>query len=165
MKKILLMAILSTLLINAEEGKFQLQTISDENITAEEKSSIVFDKFKGDTTFLLFFGHNCKPCLNEIPTLKKLADQEKYKHLKLLAFDIHGYNKKLLKEFKEKHQINYPLLTREDNKEFIGYIKAKTKWRGTLPFLVVFDKNGEPKLAHSGALSLEQFTKIYESLK
>ncbi len=164
MKIVFSLLLLLTLFSNAQEKMFKLQTILDKNITAQPKESIIFDKYRDDVLFIVFFGHNCKACLKEIPTLKKLVNKEKYKHLKILAFDIHGYNKEALKKFKKEHKINYPLLTRGDNREFINYIKVKTKWRGTLPFLLVFDKSGEPKLAHSGALSLEQFDKIYNGL-
>ena len=167
MKKMLLVPILLSLFAFSSDANltFELETISDENITVNSQNDkMIFTEYKDNVVFLLFFGHNCKPCLKEIPTLKNFMDK-KHKDLKLLAFDIHGYDREDLKKFKEEHQINYPLLTREENKKFIKLIKVKAKWRGSIPFLVVFDKKGEPKLAHRGRLSLKKFEKIYEALK
>ncbi len=167
MKKILLLPILLTLFAFSSDSNLtlELKTISDENITVNSQNDkMIFNEYKDDVVFLLFFGHNCKPCLKEIPTLKKLMDK-KHKDLKLLAFDIHGYDKESLKKFKEEHKINYTLLTREENMKFIKLIKVKANWRGSLPFIVVLNKKGEPKLAHRGSLSFEKFEKIYGALK
>jgi len=150
---------------NERQQTFQLTTINDQNISAVINGShIKLEKSDNKVVFLLFFGHNCKPCLKEIPLLKKLMDK-KHEDLTLLATDIHGYNKKDLTKFREENGINYPLLTREDNKMFIKFIKVKSNWRGSLPFLLVLNKQGEVKLAHRGALSLEKFEKIYQIMK
>ncbi len=163
-KQFLFFYLLLTLFAFANDT-FTIQTIEDNNITVNtQNDKMVFNEYNNSVVILLFFGHNCKPCLNEIPTLKKLMDK-KYKDLKLLAFDIHGYDKEGLKKFKEEHKINYTLLTREDNMKFIRLMKLKAKWRGSIPFIVVFDKKGEPKLAYRGSLSLEKFEKIYGALK
>ena len=162
--KILFFYLLSTLFAFANDT-FTLQTIDENNITVNVKNDqMIFNEQNNTITMLLFFGHNCKPCLNEIPTLIKFIDK-KHKDLQLLAFDIHGYDKEGLKKFKEEKKINYTLLTREDNIKFIKLIKVKAKWRGSIPFLIVFDKKGEPKLAHRGSLTLEKFEKIYKALK
>ncbi len=165
MKKLfLLLYIVSTIFLFADET-FTLQTIEDKNITVNvKKDSIVFNEYNNSVVILFFFGHNCKACLHEIPSLKKLMDK-KYKDLKLLAFDIHGYDKEDLKKFKDEHNINYTLLPRKENMKFIKLIKVKANWRGALPFFIVFDKKGDPKLAYRGALSYEKFEKIYNRLK
>ena len=167
MKRTLLLPILLTLFSFSSDSNlsFELKTISDKNITINSQNNkMIFKEYKDDVLFLLFFGHNCKPCIKEIPTLKKLMDK-KHNDLKLLAFDIHGYDKEDLKKFKKEHKINYSLLTRKENMKFIKFIKVKANWRGSLPFIVVLDKKGEPKLAHRGSLSLAKFEKIYGALK
>jgi len=167
MQKLLLVFTLLLNLSHADESNstFELNTIDEQNISVViNKSHIKLENSENKVVFLLFFGHNCKPCLKEIPLLKKLMDK-KYEDLTLLATDIHGYNKKDLTKFKEAHNINYPLLTREDNKKFIKFIKVKSNWRGSLPFLLVLNKKGEVKLAHRGALTFEKFEKIYQIMK
>ncbi len=166
MKKFFLLFfyIASTLFVFADDT-FTIQTIDDNNITVNvQKDNMVFNEYNNSVVILFFFGHNCKPCLHEIPTLKKFMNN-KYKNLKLLAFDIHGYDKEELKKFKEEHKINYTLLPRKENMKFIKLIKVKANWRGSLPFFIVFDKKGEPKLAYRGSLSYEKFEKIYGALK
>jgi len=176
-KNLLITTLLATILFTSnlsakEEEKtskfettFELKSISD-NITHVEakKENIIFKEHNNSVTFLLFFGHNCKPCLKEIPEVNKLVEK-KYDDLNLLAIDIHGYNKEDLTDFKKEKEINYPLLTREENKKFINFIKAKTGWRGSLPFMVVFNKKGEPKLAHKGALNFKKFETIYKAVR
>jgi peroxiredoxin len=167
MQKLLLLFALLVNLSHADESNstFELNTIEEQNISVIiNKNHIKLENSNDKVVFLLFFGHNCKPCLKEIPLLKKLINQ-KHKDLTLLATDIHGYNKKDLKIFKEEHTINYPLLSREDNKKFIKFIKLKSNWRGALPFLLVLNKKGEVKLAHRGALTFEKFEKIYQIMK
>ncbi len=165
MKKYLLFFYLLSTLFAFANDTFILQTIDDKNITVNTKNDkMVFDEENNSIVILLFFGHNCKPCLKEIPVLKKLMDK-KHQDLELLAFDIHGYGKKDLENFKEKYQINYTLLTREANMKFIRLMKLKAQWRGSIPFIVVFDKKGVPKLAHRGSLNLAKFEKIYGALK
>jgi thiol-disulfide isomerase/thioredoxin len=150
---------------NETNQTFELTTINDQNISVIiTENTIKLEKNNDKVVFLLFFGHNCKPCLKEIPLLKKLMNK-KHKDLTLLATDIHGYNKEDLTKFKKEHKINYPLLTREDNKMFIKFIKVKSKWRGALPFLLVLNKKGEVKLAHRGALNLKKFEKIYQIMQ
>ena len=167
MKKILIALTLLINLTHANENNqtFELQTIDEQNISVIiNNNNIQLKESEKKVVFLLFFGHNCKPCLKEIPLLKQLMDK-KHEDLTLLATDIHGYNKKDLTKFKEEKGINYPLLTREDNNKFIKFIKLKSNWRGSLPFLLVLNKKGEVKLAHRGALSLEKFEKIYQIMK
>ena len=168
MKKLLVpFIILLSIASFAQENpsKFQLKTLSEQTIHVEaEDNKVIFTEHNESVVFLLFFGHNCKPCLKEIPTLKKLTDK-KHQDLKILAIDSHGYNKEDLTEFQKEKEINYTLLTREDNKEFIAYIKAKTSWRGSLPFMIAFNKKGEVKLAHRGALSLGKLEAIYKAIK
>jgi len=167
MKKSIFLLLSLTLLSYAKENfyDFNLTTVAGDTIHVEttEKETI-FKEHNQSVTFMLFFGHNCKPCLKEIPELIALSDK-KHSDLKLLAVDIHGYNQEDLKKFKEEKKINYPLLTREGNRRFTAYIKAKTKWRGSLPFMVVFNKKGEAKLAHRGALTLKKFEAIYGAVR
>ena len=167
MKKIIItLALLSSLLFSEEQKEsFTLTDINNTVVVINHKNEkIVVKDDNKSVLFLLFFGHNCKPCLNEIPEVKALQDKN-HKDLKILAFDIHGYNEKDLKKFQDEKKINYPLFTREDNKKFIAYIKAKTKWRGSLPFMVVFNKEGDAKLAHKGALNFKKLETIYKAVK
>jgi len=157
-----------TFLLLAESNSTQeleLNTLNDETIHLLAKEDrVIFKEYNQSVVFLLFFGHKCKPCLDEIPELKKLQEKA-YRDLKILAIDIHGYNAKDLKAFKEEHKINYTLLTREDNRDFLTFIKAKTSWRGALPFMLAFNKKGELKLVHIGALNFKKFDAIYNAIK
>ena len=50
---------------------------------------------------------------------------------------------KELEEFvKSGKNINYDLVAYEDAKDFIYYIAQRARWQGGIPFLIVFDKEG-----------------------
>jgi thiol-disulfide isomerase/thioredoxin len=48
-----------------------------------------------------------------------------------------------LEEFKKSNKkITYDVVASQDGKEFVSYIASRAGWRGSIPFLVVFDKKG-----------------------
>ena len=163
LKKTLLFFTLFSTLLLADQLSIKDIDNQEINVTVEEKG-ISFQTPKKKVVFLLLFGHNCKPCLKEVPELVKFTN-EKHEDATIFAFDIHGYNQKDLEAFKKEHDINYPLFTRGENKKFLLEIKQKANWHGTIPYLLVFNKKGEIKLAHYGTLNAQKFEKIYEALK
>ncbi len=50
---------------------------------------------------------------------------------------------KELEEFKNSgKKITYDVVASSDGKEFVNYIAARAGWRGSIPFLIVFDPKG-----------------------
>ncbi len=143
---------------------FTLKTIEGKEIHINEsQGGLEFQEFKNKAVLFIFFGYKCPPCLREVPVLIELQN-EKHQDLEIIALEVQGLNNKNLKDFAEKKGTNYHLVSGEDNRQFIDYIIQKANWRGSIPFLLGFDKQGVVQIVHIGGINKMQFDKIYDSL-
>ena len=168
MKKILL-AILLTLgvtlavadvLPETEAQTFTLTDTDGQKINiSHTEGGLNFQNYQGKAVFLVLFGHNCPPCNIEIPEFIKLT--EKYKdNFAIVAIEAQRYSMEDLKLFKANKGINYSLVPGKDNNEFIGYIAQRSGWRGQIPFLIAFDKNGDVQDMLPGINSIEKLEEL-----
>lgn len=147
---------------------FTFSDINDEKIVIDVQSDLrfIFENAKDKVVMLNFFGKQCPPCLMEIPSLVKT--QEKYKK----DFEIIGLqvqtpmtNKEAQAFVKEKN-INYTVAEMTPEMEqFIGFIMTLTNWKGMIPFMIMFDKDG--KIAyqpHTGMISQEGLEEAIQNL-
>ena len=99
---------------------------------------------------VLMFGEHCPPCLKEIPSLIELKNKYK-KDFEILALQVQdGIDKKRLKEFVKEHGINYPVISGRDFMDFIYYFASKSGWRGSVPYILLFDKEGHIHFSNMG---------------
>lgn len=143
---------------------FTLKTIDGKELHIDESTGgLTFQEYKGKVVLVIFFGHQCPPCLAEIPVLKALVEKG-HKDLEIVALEVQGNSKEQLKAFQERTGINYNLVTGKDHYEFIDYIAQKANWTGSIPFLIGFNKKSEVKVVHVGGLSAQHFDNIYTTL-
>ncbi len=143
---------------------FTLKTIEGKAIHINEsQGGLSFQEFKNKNVLFIFFGYKCPPCLKEVPELIKLQN-EKHHDLEIVALEVQGLNEEKLKDFAKRKETNYHLVSGENNRKFIDYIIQKANWRGSIPFLLGFDKKGVVQIVHVGGINKEQFDKIYISL-
>jgi len=143
---------------------FTLKTIAGKELHIDESADgLTFQEYKDKVVLLLFFGHQCPPCLAEIPVLKALTDKG-HKDLEIVALEVQGDSEEQLKAFQKRTGINYNLVPGQNHYDFIDYIAQKANWTGSIPFLIGFDKKSEVKVVHVGGLPAQQFDNIYESL-
>ncbi len=106
------------------------------------KNGILIKEYEGKVVLLNFFGKYCKWCMKEIPELVQL--QKKYaKRFQIVA--IHAQEPMNLLErskLENRFHFNYPIYESVDNNKFKNYIAQRAGWRGSLPFSVLFDKDG-----------------------
>jgi thiol-disulfide isomerase/thioredoxin len=133
--------------------------IIDINIT---KEGFQFKQFAGKTVLLDFFGPMCPPCMIELPHLIEL--QEKHKdELQIIAVQVQmPMEKKEIQEFVKKKNINYPVINLNDAWDIVSFIKANTNWGGQIPFMLMFDKDGNMKTTYIGIVSN---SKIIEDMR
>ncbi len=113
---------------------------------------------EGKVIFLEFFGHKCPPCLASIPHLIKL--QEKYKDtLAIVSIEVQGFTHEEVKAFAKEKGMNYIVVSEERAPELVNYIQQRAQWRGSIPFLVAMDTQGDVQFVQAGMLpeaSLEE---------
>ena len=150
---------------NKKEALFTLETLEGKTLHIDEKEAgLKIHEFKDKVVFLLFFGHQCPPCLAEIPSLVALT-KEAHKDLEIIALEVQGLEDESLKNFAKNKNINYNLVSGNKNQDLIGYVAQKAGWSGGIPFLLAMDKNGTVQVVHTGGLAKAQFDNIYNELK
>ena len=115
----------------------------------DRKTGIKFSNTGNKVVLVEFFGHRCPPCLMSVPHLTKL--QSKYKDdLKILAIEVDRYSPNQLKWLKEYMGINYSLFNGYINGWFIQFIQQGTQWPGSIPFMLLIDRDGTVRETHLG---------------
>ena len=142
-----------------------IQTLDGKEIHVDEAvAGLTFQEHKNKSVFVIFFGYRCPPCLQEMPHLIALMKKQ-HPDLEIIALEVQGLNKEELIAYKKKKGINYTLALGKDNNQFIRYISSKAQWEGSIPFFIAFDKTGEVKVVHIGALNTKQLNSVYQDLK
>lgn len=122
------------------------------------EQGLKIEGLEGKVIFLEFFGHQCPPCLASIPHLIKL--QEKYKDkLAIISIEVQGYNAQQVAKFAKEKGMNYIVASEVTAPELVSYIQQRAQWRGSIPFLVAMDTEGNVQFVQAGMLpeaSLEE---------
>jgi len=146
---------------------FELTTIEGKKLHVDEAlNGITFQEHKDKIVLLIFFGHRCPPCLQEIPAITKLV-AEKGKKLEVIAMEVQRLPENQLKAFTADKKINYTVLSGEnaENSKFISYIAERARWTGSIPFLVGIATNGEVGVVHVGGMGLGEFKTVFDNLE
>jgi len=142
-----------------------IHTLDDKEVQIDEAiAGLTFQGHKNKAVFVIFFGYRCPPCIQEMPHLIALMEK-KYPDLEIIALEVQGLNKQELIDYKKKKGINYTLALGSENNQFIRYIASKAQWEGSIPFFIAFNKTGEVKVVHVGALNTKQLNSVYNELK
>ncbi|NPA27450.1 MAG: TlpA family protein disulfide reductase [Epsilonproteobacteria bacterium] len=144
--KLLITSLLFITFIDAKENSkiltFKIPTIDGKTLTIKEaKNGLEFEDYKGKVVLLEFWGTHCPPCLMSIEHYKELMNEYKDK-VAMIAVEVQMTPKSKLKEFVKSKNINYDVVAQEDATEFIQYVAARAGWRGAIPYLLIFDKEG-----------------------
>ncbi len=156
MKK-LMIGLLATLFLaissHAAEEALVLPTISGKKIhVIGTQNGLKFQEYQGKVVFLEFWGTHCPPCRMSIPNYIKL--QKKYKNkLAIVAIEVQDTPKEALKTFVKEQGINYNVIAYRDAVNFVGYISKRARWQGSIPFLIILDKNGNVVTMQVGLLN------------
>ena len=109
---------------------------SDFTLTDTEGVSFTLSKLKGKTVLLSFGASWCPFCVEEVPALIKIQQDNRNENFQLLAINLDRSLDKA-KKFKDKQRLNYPLLFDDDSKVANIY-----SVRG-IPANFVVDKDGQ----------------------
>lgn len=118
---------------------------------------------EGKIVFLEFFGHKCPPCLISIPHLIKLQNKHKDK-LAIVAIEVQGYSHEQTKKFAKEKGLNYIVVAEEKASELVSYIQQRAQWRGSIPFLVALDPQGDVQFVQAGMIPEESLEELISEL-
>ena len=137
----------------AAEEPLVLPTISGKKLhVIGTKNGLKFQEYQGKVVFLEFWGTHCPPCLISIPNYIKL--QSKYKDkLAIVAVEVQDTPKEALKTFAAGKGMNYDVIPYRDAVDFVEYVTKRAGWEGSIPFLLILDKNGNVVTMQVGLLN------------
>ncbi|CAK0777744.1 cytochrome c biogenesis protein CcmG, thiol:disulfide interchange protein DsbE [Gammaproteobacteria bacterium] len=93
------------------------------------------DEFKGRVLLVNFWGSWCAPCLEEIPSLQRLAERLQGKAFQIVAINV-AEDELLVRAVGQRLHINFPVLRDWDSTVF-------KRWGGTmLPITYLLDGQG-----------------------
>ena len=151
--------------IALKKSMLTIKTLDNKEIHVDEAvAGLTFQEHKNKTVFVIFFGYRCPPCIHEMPHLIALMKKQ-HPDLEIIALEVQGLNKEELIAYKKEKGINYTLALGSENNQFIRYIASKAQWEGSIPFFIAFNKTGEVKVVHIGALNSKQLNSVYSELK
>ena len=113
--------------------------------------------------FVEFFGHRCPPCLRTIPHFIHLKD--KYKdNIEIIAVEVQGLSHTQLQKFAKQKGINYHVISDEKAGMFTNYIAQRTQWQGSIPFLLILDKQGNAQVIQVGLIPQNVLENVMDKL-
>ena len=121
------------------------------------------DNLKGKVVLVEFWGTHCPPCLRSIPHYIDLNKKYKGK-LEMLAFEVQGTQKANLEKFVKEKGINYNIFTQEGNSNFLRYLGTRAGWRGAIPYLIIFDTEGNAVTVKIGMVSAEYIENVVKAV-
>ncbi len=128
------------------------------------KWGLTFPGLKERAVAVLMFGKHCPPCLKEIPMLVELKKKYKGK-FEILALQVQEkMNEKEAKAFYKAHNMNYVMIEGRDFMDFIYYFARKSGWKGMVPYILIFDKEGHIKYGKIGESSKEEIENAIKSI-
>jgi thiol-disulfide isomerase/thioredoxin len=82
--------------------------------SAVDGTLIDSDAYKGRVRLINFFATWCPPCMEEIPSLIKLADKFGDNGFSLIGLSVDQSGREVVKKFVAKMKINYPVLMADE---------------------------------------------------
>ena len=168
MKKLLafiaIVGLFTTGLSAADSDMVTLKTIEGKTIHIKgTPEGLNIPEYKGKVVFLEFWGTHCPPCKMSIPHYVTLVKKYKNK-LAMLAIEVQSTPKAQVKKFARSRKINYDVVAYADAIDFVDYISQRAQWQGSIPFLLIFDKEGRVVTMQVGLLSEDALEGIIKKL-
>jgi hypothetical protein len=91
---------------------------------------------------------------------KKYGDR-----LAILAVEVQATPAPVLKKFVETHGINYDVVDYRTGGPLVDYISQRTGWKGSIPFLIIFDDQGNFVTSQVGLLPQEALEGVIKTLE
>jgi thiol-disulfide isomerase/thioredoxin len=155
MKKLLTVILLTIGLLSSLNASYDM-TMTDikgvkYNVTGTEQGFKI-KGFENKVIIFELFGNHCPPCLRSIPHLNKLQAKFKDK-LRIVTIEVQGMTNKALVEFAKVKGIEYITIAEENAGDVVKYISQRAQWKGSIPFTLATDIDGNVQFVQVGLLS------------
>ena len=148
----------------AAEDNFSLPTINGKTLHVKgTDNGLIFPEHKGKIVFLDFWGTHCPPCLASIPHYIDMIAKYKGK-LAMVGIEVQDTPKDRLKAFAAAKGINYDVIAYRDAGPFVEYIAQRAGWKGSIPFLIILDGQGNVVTMQVGMLPQDALEKVINDL-
>jgi len=129
----------------------QSNKVPDISLKDLKGKTVKIKNFKGKVILLNFWATWCPPCRAEIPELIKWQKEYENQGLQIVGITYPPTNRVKVRSFVRRNKINYPIL--------FGSKKTKAMFDSgeTMPFTVVFDRDGNVKELVEGVIFAEEF--------
>jgi peroxiredoxin len=103
---------------------------------------IDFQGYQGKYVLLEYFGTRCPMCAMELEHLKSM--QENNPKIEVIAVELQNTPTDRLQKYIIDNKITYPVIDFQNAYTLYMFAKnATTQWRGSIPLIILFDKNGQ----------------------
>lgn len=143
----------------------QLQTIQGQRLMIQEgRTGFMFPQYQGKIVLLQIFGKECPYCFEKMPLINQLKNQYA-EDLQVIAIQAEdpmtpSEASKIINE----HQINYPIIERDEASNLLLFIGETYNWTGVLPYMLLI-KNGITKYTFSASTSYDELNSAIENLR
>lgn len=132
------------------ESYFFSQSLPDINDKNEKMSN-----WHGKLLLVNFWATWCAPCVEEMPELSALQDEQSFKNLQIIGIGIDSPSN--IREFAAQHKIGYPLYLA--GMSGIELAKQMGNQHGGLPFTLLIGVDGKVKKTYIGRLDMKAVRK------
>ena len=120
-----------------------------------ENDKLEIEGMEGKVVFLEFFGLKCPACKEEMPHLINLQNMYPEK-VNVMAIEVQKHDIDPINAYKKVHGINYTTFSNYDVGLVVRYIADKSKWDGSIPFIVAIDSKGNVQFSQAGILTEDE---------
>ena len=117
------------------------------------------DDWRGKILVVNFWASWCPPCVEEMPTLDKIAQEYASKNVLIVGIGIDSPSN--IREFLEKTPVSYPIVI--GGLEGSNLAKQMGNSQGALPYTVIVNQNGKAVFTKLGKISEEELKKAINS--
>ena len=148
----------------SKKATFTLESANKGTIEVKEtKEGLIFKGSEDKVMVLTFIAYNGKPCMNLIKILNEM--KKKHSDFDAFAVEMRKLEGASLKAYAKEKEIDFPIIGYKKAEPFVQYIAQRAGWRGSMPFILIFNKKGEVKYLQVGLIPIEGFEKAYQELK
>ena len=126
--------------------------------TADGKSANS-ENWRQKVLIVNFWASWCPPCVEEMPTLDKIAQDYASKNVLIVGIGIDSPSN--IREFLEKTHVSYPIVI--GGLEGSNLAKQMGNTQGALPYTVIINQKGKSIFTKLGKISEEELRKVINS--
>lgn len=126
--------------------------------TPDGKSANI-DDWRGKVLVVNFWASWCPPCVEEMPTLDKIAQEYASKNVLIVGIGIDSPSN--IRQFLEKTPVSYPIMI--GGLDGSALAKQMGNAQGALPYTVIINAKGKSVFTKLGKISEEELKKAINS--